>query len=101
MKKTLTALTMCLLLLDTVATAATASASTEGEIAKSNIIQFDAGGPNGVRGKITINTNTCEFVCDCHGLYAVTIYKLVFRVCDLMGAHFIKAVSLIVAEKSS
>lgn len=48
MKKTLTALTMCLLLSGTVATAATVSASTEGQVGKSSIIQFHVHGSNGV-----------------------------------------------------
>jgi len=42
------------------------AASTKVQADKSSIVQFDVRGRNGVYSKITINTDSGKFVCDCH-----------------------------------
>ncbi len=90
MKKKLTALIMCLLLVGTVATTAAVDAAPNGQAGKSPIISFNVAGPDGAHCKIMINTNTGRFSLNCHGFKPLTKFKLVFNVDGLLGASLIK-----------
>jgi hypothetical protein len=91
MKRAILAVSLCLLLVGTVGTAA-ASTVTVPIAGKSTGCSYDVLGPNGkVCGKIVIDKCSGKFFCNCYGLTPGKEWKLVYHVTGLTGSAFIKS----------
>ena len=91
MKRAILAVSLCLLLISTIGTAA-ASTVTVPIAGKSTSCSYDVLGPNGkVCGKIVIDKSSGTFFSNCYGLTPGKEWKLVYHVTGLLGSAFIKS----------
>lgn len=91
MKRAILAVSLCLLLVGTIGTAAASTVSVP-IAAKSTGSSYDVLGPNGkVCGKIVIDKCSGRFFSNCYGLIPGKEWKLVYHVTGLTGSAFIKS----------
>jgi hypothetical protein len=91
MKRAILAVSLCLLLVGTIGTAAASTVAVP-ITGKSTGSSYDVLGPNGkVCGKIVIDTSSGRFFSNCYGLTPGKEWKLVYHVTGLTGSAFIKS----------
>ncbi len=89
MKRAILTVSLCLLLIGTIGTAAASTVAVP--IAGKSGCSYDVLGPNGkVCGKIVID-GSGRFISNCYGLTPGKEWKLVYHVTGLTGSAFIKS----------
>ena len=91
MKRAILAVSVCLLLVGTIGTAAAGAVGTPTAGKSSNCCCcYNVLGPDGkICGKIMINMASGKFICGCYGLTPGKEWKLVYHVTGLTGSAFI------------
>jgi hypothetical protein len=91
MKQAILAVSICLLLVGTIGTAAAGAVAAPLTGKSCNCCCcYDVLGPDGkICGKITIDMASGKFICNCYGLTPGKEWKLVYHVTGLMGSAFI------------